>query len=101
MGAIYIIRHGLTNLYKVGTVDTLTNHTVQKRLRQLQSGNPIPLNVEYVSKDTRERVTVEREIHILLKNRNIRGEWFEIENINDVKQLIDQYISSYEISRKR
>lgn len=68
MTGIYIIRSG--GFYKIGT----TNDIV-KRTMNLQTGNPVKLEV-MVYIETDKAAEIEKALHNKFYNDNVQGEWF-------------------------
>ena len=71
-GKVYCVSH-LDKFFKFG----ITQKSVKKRIRQMQTGNPVKLNLVwcYVVEDFR---VTERVIHDYLKDKHKLGEWFEM-----------------------
>ena len=61
---VYFIRCG--DYVKIGT-----SKNIQRRLKDLETGNPYPLELIYV-----EDSLMEEEWHVLFKHRHHRGEWY-------------------------
>jgi Meiotically Up-regulated Gene 113 (MUG113) protein len=90
-GSVYIIRCG--KFYKVGR----TNGSVEARMKQLQAGNPIRLELICTLPDpTPSRI--ERIIHTAYKAQRVSGEWFNFTAM-DIESL--QYESRAAHARKR
>jgi len=64
----------------------------EKRLKQLQTGNPTPLKI-YDKIYTHDCVKLEKELHTQFKDRRIQGEWFTIstKEIGDLVKKHDVY----------
>lgn len=90
-GSVYIIQCG--KFYKVGR----TNGSVQSRMRQLQAGNPIKLELICTLPDP-EPSEIERIIHRAYKAQRTSGEWFRFEQ-QDIDSL--QYESRRAHERQR
>ena len=83
---IYVIRHGDTNMYKIG----ISKLTIQTRISTMQSGNPIKLNcIQQIY--TPNASIIEKKIHNIFSKNKIRGEWFELsdKNLLKIKQIIN------------
>ncbi len=83
---IYVIRHGDTNMYKIG----ISKLTIQTRISAIQSGNPIKLNcIQQIY--TPNASIIEKKIHNIFSKNKIRGEWFELsdKNLLKIKQIIN------------
>ena len=83
---IYVIRHGDTNMYKIG----ISKLTIQTRISAIQSGNPIKLNcIQQIY--TPNAIIIEKKIHNIFSKNKIRGEWFELsdKNLLKIKQIIN------------
>lgn len=70
MQYLYLIK--CQQYYKIGVASD-----VESRLAQLSTGNPFPLEVKIVYEFDNAEI-VERAIHQKLKNKRVRGEWFEL-----------------------
>ena len=70
---LYIIRMEGTNFYKIGVT-----HDVDKRLLQLQAGNPIKLLVVLRIKCNEARKK-EILLHTKLQKYSVHGEWFSVD----------------------
>jgi hypothetical protein len=68
--AVYFISDG--NHVKIGYTDGVP----EDRLRQLQTGNPTPLQIMAV--DTRGTVETERQLHQRFAGYRVNGEWFRL-----------------------
>lgn len=71
-GYVYAIGMESTQYVKIGHA-----RSPEKRLAALQSGLPFKLELLYVLK-VKEPRTVERALHLLLAESQVRGEWFEL-----------------------
>ncbi len=91
MGYLYVIQAGSEDYYKIGVSDSDPTLT---RLKQLQTGNHLPLSVRCVWSTTIHN-HVEKVLHAALSAHKTSGEWFNIpfdviENkIGVLKQLLD------------
>lgn len=85
-GYVYLIHCKGTNYYKIGVSKLPT----QNRLSNLQSGCPFELEMLHIQHCWNYYV-IEKQIHKILKEKNIRGEWFEIEpkDLTKIILLID------------
>lgn len=94
VGYLYVIRAVGTNLYKIG----ITSRSVADRLKELQTGNPIKLEVvrSYQFIGTSK---IERELHEHLYAYRRSGEWFELSSAQTVDKALESldYISANEI----
>lgn len=62
---------------------------VEKRLAELQTGNPDQLYIHHTQAVPKDRVRLlERKIHRELGYRRIKGEWFNM-SANDAKLMLD------------
>lgn len=61
--------------YKIGIAEN-----VEKRIRQLQTGNPnkITLKYAYPTKDRDEALRIETKFHAILRRFNKSGEWYQM-----------------------
>ena len=85
MGFVYLIgEQNEKNKYKIGSTKC---KSINKRLKQLQTGNSNPLFIEsYYETDRPFRL--ETMLHNKFKDKNVIGEWFEMngEDIRDFKE---------------
>jgi len=86
---IYVMEAKYAGLcfYKVG----ITSNP-NERLKTVQTSCIFPLEMIFEERVEHAR-EVEKEAHLVMKNRNTSGEWFAVEK-NDVVQLIKDLISS-------
>jgi len=69
---IYILK--CNNFYKIGIASN-----VKERIRQLQTGNPYPIEVKNVFEVEEKWIgKFEQRLHNFAKDMNIQGEWFEL-----------------------
>lgn len=81
MGYIYLIGEiGNEKRYKIGSTRC---KDINKRLKQLQTGNSEPLYIKE-SYETDKPFKLEKMLHNHFKSSNLIGEWFELTN-DDVK----------------
>ena len=78
--AVYVVRSGISNIYKIGHSSDVT-----KRIKGLSTGNPEPLHVIAVSPGGKD---LEKKIHSQFKDFNQKGEWFKIEKSKLVDLLV-------------
>ena len=78
---IYLIREGTTDHYKLGR-----SVNVQRRLKQLNSGNPRPLHIRYSLKKP-DAKNVEKSLHIYYASHRLdtEYEWFTFTEAETVK----------------
>lgn len=50
---------------------------VDKRLKSLQTGNPVKLYIQFCMEVNRARL-IERKIHAELNHKKLKGEWFDL-----------------------
>lgn len=85
---VYFINKIAASDYKIGITNNLN-----RRLRQIQTGNPHPLQItHYIESETRgQAIKIEREIHHLLAVTKMVGEWFRLDHsvIDDLSQIYD------------
>ncbi len=83
---VYVIRAGTGSKspIKVGVADN-----VQKRLKQLQTGNPkqLFLVMHFECNDRAHAFRLEKTIHDILKGQRLFGEWFSVSRSNVMKLL--------------
>jgi hypothetical protein len=83
MGYLYIIRAIGTKHYKIGI-----SNKVEERLQGLQTGSQFQLEIIKKFKCI-NKALIERKIHIYLKNKKMRGEWFKLSE-DDLCDCIEQ-----------
>ena len=83
MGYVYLIgEEDIPNHYKIGSTKA---NNVQKRLRQLQTGNSTSLYLrDYFETD--KPFKLEKMLHNRFKSSNLINEWFELSK-DDVGQF--------------
>lgn len=69
---VYILRVSGTDQYKIGITKD-----VEKRLKNLQTGNPHPIEL-YAFYPTKYYKNLEKKVHKICKDRSIGGEWFSL-----------------------
>jgi len=74
VGTIYVIE-GAAGHYKIG----YTRGPVGKRLRALQTGNPVKLRIEMTLTGTERE---EQRLHALFSDKRVVGEWFLLSAID-------------------
>lgn len=89
---VYIIKTG-KNLYKIGKTQDL-----QKRLAAYHTHLPVIFRVvrQYLSADMAE---LERNLHIVLQHKRVKGEWFELSN--DELIICDNIARNYSAAAPR
>ena len=86
-GMVYVITDG--EYHKVG----MSTGDVNKRLKEIQSMNPLELKVLY-QQHTSWAHDYEHLIHELFENKRVRGEWFILKpaDIQTIKDIMDDKI---------
>lgn len=76
MGWVYLIGESdIPNHYKIGST---RSKDVNKRLKQLQTGNSSPLYI-HSSFETQKPFKLEKMLHNRFKSQNMINEWFELD----------------------
>lgn len=70
-------------LVKIGQ----TKNNVEKRIKQLQTGNPFPIEIYAVVSSTTYK-QVEKDLHAKYKRRRCHGEWFQL-TLKEVQHEVD------------
>lgn len=76
-----------THLYVLSCGDKVkigVTNNIEQRLKTLQTGNPTPINLEYIE----ERLNPEKAEHYLhrcFQHKRVNGEWFEYISIRDIR----------------
>ena len=83
---IYIIRQRGTDVVKIGFCKD-ANKGVFERLKSIKTGNPYPLDIEWVFKGTKIK---ERCLHFFCISRHIDGEWFRLTK-NETYRMMKKY----------
>ena len=65
---------------------------IDKRMKELQTGNPFKLLVKYIFYDV-NALNLEKEFHKIFENKKIRNEWFMLDknDFNFVHELMREY----------
>lgn len=74
MGYLYVIQAGKEDFYKIGVSDS---DPALGRIKQLQTGNHLPLTVKYYWITT-AYLHIEKILHAALTDYLTIGEWFEV-----------------------
>lgn len=84
--AVYIIRMTGTDYYKIGIASN-----PKARLKQLQTGNPIQLEMIYNVR-VLDSYGLEGYFHEKLRNTNVQNEWFQLNDatLNEIIELMSQ-----------
>jgi len=90
MGYVYLIHMIDTNFYKIG----ITKRDVDVRMKELKTGNPIPLKLVGVY-ESENYNHVETWLHRKFKYKRQEGEWFEFN-----EHFINNFINECEILDK-
>ena len=80
---VYIIKNPLTDHIKIGVA-----HDVQKRLKQLETGAGVNLEVAYRSLLCSNAFKVEKAVHNQFDKNKIFGEWYNA-NVSDVVDFLE------------
>lgn len=83
-GFIYLVNQENTEFYKIGWTE---NGDVEKRLNQLQTGNPY--KIVLVDYFVASSIKTEKVLHNHFDSQRITGEWFKLTN-DDVKNLLNE-----------
>lgn len=76
-----------THLYILSCNDQLkigVTNNIQRRIKQLQTGNPIPIILEYIDERSNP-IKAERYLHSQLSQFRVQGEWFTNITVNDIR----------------
>ena len=90
MGFVYLIgEENEENKYKIGSTKC---KDINKRLKQLQTGNSNPLFIKSYFETSRP-FRLESMLHNKFKEYNVIGEWFELndENVKKFKEECEKY----------
>lgn len=87
---VYVIRNTLTENLKIGV-----SKDPEKRLATLQTGSDAELTLEYKSIACSNALQIEAEVHKLLKDYHVRGEWFSA-SLEQVEACLSRV--SYQLS---
>lgn len=99
VGFVYLIgEEGNDSRYKIGST---RSKDVNKRLKQLQTGNPNHLFIKE-SYQTEHPFKLEKMLHNRFKTYNVNGEWFELneELVWQFKGICDYYSNIMESLRE-
>jgi len=81
-----------TNKVKIGR----TGQTVVRRLQSIANGNPNKVVMRFVSYPIPYHKKYEKNLHIAYKDKHIRGEWYEMEDL-EVDMLVDNMMEDEDI----
>lgn len=79
---IYILNIQGSNIYKIGT-----SQNVRRRIKDICSSNPFVIDIIFVQK-LLFAFEVEQSIHNLIEEFHIKNEWFKINDIDEIIDLI-------------
>lgn len=79
---IYVINIKGTNIYKIGV-----SCNTKRRIFDLRAANPFPIDVIHIQKSLFPS-ELERKIHNHLSDKHIKNEWFKVDDINSVLDII-------------
>ena len=99
MGFVYLIgEENEENKYKIGSTKC---KDINKRLKQLQTGNSNPLFIKSYFETSRP-FRLESMLHNKFKEYNVIGEWFELndENIKKFKEECERYQNIIDILKE-
>jgi len=82
MDKIYLIKSLNEGIYKIGV-----SKRPNKRLKELQTGNPSPVEILYLY-ETENAYKIEKSLHNRYSHFNTHGEWFEL-SIKEEMSFID------------
>lgn len=89
-GYVYFIY--IPELYQKGMTQVKIGHTknLDKRLRQLQTGNPFKLSI-YKTHKTINYKQIEHELHVKYKSKKVLNEWFQItlEDVDNEMEILN------------
>lgn len=83
-GHVYLLNAWPTNRYKIG----FTKNSVEKRIKQLQTGNPDEITKVHVY-ETVNYKKVEKWLQKCHKGKKVEGEWFELTD-EDIFGFLDE-----------
>jgi len=86
---IYVVNCKNTNLYKIGVSKIKPNYC----LAQLQTGCPYKLDLLYIFECSKPEL-IKPEIHRFLSRFNLRSEWFELNDLDEVLKIIKEKIEN-------
>lgn len=92
-GRVYLIScgEGEEKICKIG----YTKNAVEKRIKQLKTGNHLQINIESVF-ETKWATKMEAVFHNRYKHLKVSGEWFKLEESNIESFLKDcEYLNQY------
>ena len=80
--AVYFMADRRNSLVKIGV-----SSNRDRRLRQLQTGNPFELEFMGWIDDEVDHYCIEKDLHEKYKNKHFRGEWFSINQDDVIHEL--------------
>ena len=114
-GLVYIIQMGYTSYYKVGG----TTQTINNRIRDLQTGNPMQLRLRYKRKVTNclvsetkaqnaaatvegtQRIRLKKRFAIINKIRYYDTEWFRVSNYATFEEAVINALNGINQNKKK
>lgn len=93
-GYVYLICDPATEHYKIG----VTKGSIEKRILELQTGNPTELHVTNHYK-ARYPYRMEKMLHSKFSRYKVHGEWFDLpdEEIYRFKETCDEIVKTIEV----
>lgn len=85
---VYVVKQGHgSGFYKIGA-----SKDVDARLRQLQTGSPLPLKivVRVPATNMKHALRMEREMHHKLRAYRLNGEWFSPRCVETMARIVDE-----------
>lgn len=79
---LYVIKIKGTNIYKIGV-----SSNSQRRIYDLRAANPLPIDVIHLQKCLFPK-ELETKIHNYLHDKHIKNEWFKIDDIDNVLNIV-------------
>lgn len=90
--SLYLAR--CNNYYKIGTT---LDSSIANRLAQLQIGNPYVIKLLDKTGIVKNAYELKKELHKMLKNKLVRGEWFKLED-KELKRVIKVFKEARELN---
>ena len=86
--------HNGDTIYKIG----FTKQSVEKRVKQLQTGNYSKIKVEFIYEADKYITSIESRLHRDFTIERVSGEWFELsqESVDKIPSLCDKYYHMFE-----
>lgn len=86
-GYVYLLDYGDKNTFKIGQ----TKHEPDLRFKQISGGHNVlmPMHLVITAHTYTNCWYLEQVLHMLFDHRHIKGEWFDLHDIDDLLMIFD------------